>query len=69
MKIDEYIAHLVKLRQSHGPDLMVMAKAGQGATTKKAQLPRMAHLRKDQPRTLFAVNDLDKNRGEKVVLL
>lgn len=72
MQIDKYITELVKLRQTYGPNLEVVRRKDGilSTTTTKALLPRLANMRSDQPRVLFNTdNDLDKNKGERVVLL
>jgi len=70
MQIDKFIAELVKLRQTYGPDITVMQLATGTRIISKAALPRIAHAKADNPRTLFSVaNDFDRNKGERIVLL
>ena len=69
MLIDEYIAALTKLRQTYGAKLEVLELSAMGGTLRKATLPRIGHVQKDNPRRLFKVSDLDRNKGDRVVLV
>jgi len=70
MQIDKFIAELTKLRQTYGPNIEVMQLAVGSRSVSKASLPRIAHTKADNPRALFSVvNDLDRNKGLRIVVL
>lgn len=70
MDLETYIAELTKLRQAHGGKVQVVQRTiVNGVLTKKGAIPRIASLRNDNKRVLFGKDDLDKFKGEKVVVL
>lgn len=69
MTLDQYLVQLTKLRQTYGGEVNVMQLNAMGGGVKKAGLPRIANVRKDNPRTLFNVGALDRDKGDRIVLL
>lgn len=69
MQLQKMIDALIRLRQEHGPELQVIVKTDVGLRI--AGLPRVRHRNVRHPkRRLFVPgSDLDKDKGEAVVLL
>lgn len=66
MNIEKYIAELIKLRQAHGPNLEVMRASTSGVIV-KSPLPRIAFRHKRNRTSFHGPDDLDKDKGERVV--
>ena len=66
MKIDQYIAELQKIRANHGADLEVMATSVLDGTT-KAGIPRVENMHARHRRLFRNGQDLDSDKGQKVV--
>lgn len=69
MDLETYIGELTKLRQAHGGKVQVVQRTGVSTATKKAGLPRMGNLRNDNTRSLHGASQLDKFKGEQVVIV